>query len=67
VTISGDASTSVLGTKISLGDVQDGQATLSVGDREVSCRQGESVSAGPLTLECTTVTQDSVTLTASLG
>ena len=67
VTISGDAQTSVLGTQISLGDVQDGRATLSVGDRQVSCSQGESVSAGPLKLECRTVTQDSVTLTASLG
>jgi hypothetical protein len=67
VTISGDAQTSVLGTQISLGDVQDGRATLSVGDRQVSCSQGESVSAGPLELKCTTVTDDSVTLTASLG
>ena len=67
VTISGDAQTQVLGTQISLGDVQDGRATLSVGDRQVSCSQGESVSAGPLKLECRTVTQDSVTLTASLG
>jgi hypothetical protein len=67
VTISGDATANVLGTQISLGDVQNGRATLGVGDRQVSCAQGESVSAGPLTLECTTVTGDSVTLTARLG
>ncbi|ADB75036.1 hypothetical protein [Geodermatophilus obscurus] len=68
VTISGDgAQADVLGTPVSLGSVQDGRATVRVADREVSCSQGESVAAGPLTLECTTVTADTVTLTASLG
>ncbi len=57
----------VLGNTISLGEVRDGRATIGVGGREVSCSQGESVSAGPLTLECTTVNDDAVTLTASLG
>jgi hypothetical protein len=57
----------VLGNTVPLGQVQDGRVTIGVGDREVSCSQGESVSAGPLTLECTTVTADVVTLTASLG
>jgi hypothetical protein len=33
----------------------------------VSCAQGEKVEAGPLTLECTEVTDDSVKLTASVG
>jgi hypothetical protein len=33
----------------------------------VSCAEGESVSAGPLSLQCTTVTDDSVELTASLN
>ena len=68
LTLTGDgAQADVLGTQVSLGTVQDGRATVRVGDREVSCSQGESVSAGPLTLECTTVTADTVTLTASLG
>ena len=68
LTLTGDgAQADVLGTQVSLGTVQDGRATVRVGDREVSCSQGESVSAGPLTLECTTITADAVTLTASLG
>jgi hypothetical protein len=68
VTLSGSgAETEVLGTPVSLGAVEGGQATVRVGDQEVSCSQGESVSAGPLTLECTVVAQDSVTMTASLG
>lgn len=67
VTVSGHAQVEVLGTTIRLGAVQDGQATFGIGDRQVSCRQGDSVSAGPLRLQCTTVTPDSVTFTASLG
>ena len=68
LTLSGDgAQADVLGTPVELGTVEDGRATVRVGDREVSCSQGESVAAGPLTLECTTVTPDAVTLTASLG
>ncbi|SHN56092.1 hypothetical protein SAMN05660350_00647 [Geodermatophilus obscurus] len=68
LTLTGDgAQADVLGTQVSLGTVQDGRATVRVGDREVSCSSGESVSAGPLTLECTTVTADAITLTASLG
>lgn len=68
LTLTGDgAQAHVLGTQVSLGTVQDGRATVRVGDREVSCSQGESVSAGPLALECTTITADTVTMTASLG
>ena len=68
VTLSGDgAEVDVLGNTISLGQVQDGRATIGVGEQEVSCTQGEEVSAGPLTLECTTVDPGGVTLTASLG
>jgi hypothetical protein len=33
----------------------------------VSCAEGESVSAGPLSLTCTTVTEDSVEFTAKAG
>ncbi|MGY1707406.1 hypothetical protein ACI79C_22825 [Geodermatophilus sp. SYSU D00697] len=68
VTLSGDgAEADVLGTRVVLGGVEDGRATVRVGDQDLSCGQGESVSAGPLTLACSTVTEDTVTLTASLG
>ena len=49
------------------GGTQDGRASLSVGGASVSCGEGESVVAGPLQLTCTSVTDDSVELTASLG
>ncbi len=68
VTLSGNqAEVEILGTSLAFGGVQDGRASLSVGNASVSCTQGETVSAGPLTLTCTTVTSDSVQLTASLG
>lgn len=68
VTLSGDGTEAdVLGTSVVLGGVENGRATVRVGDRDVSCGQGESVSAGPLTLACSTVTEDTVTMTASLG
>jgi hypothetical protein len=62
-----DASASILGNDLAFAGTKDGKATLSVGDASVSCAQGESVSAGPLSLTCTTVTDDSVEVTASLG
>ncbi|WNV73628.1 hypothetical protein [Geodermatophilus sp. DSM 44513] len=68
VTLTGDgAQVDVLGTPITLGTVADGRASISVGGQELACSQGESVAAGPLTVECTTVTEDAVTMTASLG
>jgi hypothetical protein len=68
VTLTGnDAQVEILGTSVSFGGVQDGRASLSVGNASVSCAQGETVSAGPLSLTCTTVESDSVELTASLG
>jgi hypothetical protein len=68
VTLSGDgAEAEILGTTLTFGGVQDGRAELSVGGAGVSCAEGESVSAGPLSLQCTTVTDDSVELTASLN
>jgi hypothetical protein len=33
----------------------------------VSCAEGESVNAGPLSVTCTSVTDDAVELTAELG
>jgi hypothetical protein len=68
VKLSGDgAEADILGTTLALAGTENGRATLRVGDASVSCGQGESVTAGPLTLECTTVTDTSVELTASLN
>jgi hypothetical protein len=67
-TLSGDGATAkVLGTTVEFGGVQDGRATLGIGDASVSCAEGESVSAGPLSVTCTSVTDDAVELTASLS
>jgi hypothetical protein len=67
-TLSGDgASAEILGTTLTFSGVQDGRATLGVGDASVSCAAGESVNAGPLSVTCTDVTADAVELTASLG
>lgn len=68
VTLSPDAGeVEVLGTRLAYEGVQDGEATVVVGDRTVTCAEGESVEAGPLTLECTTVSEENLTMTASLG
>jgi hypothetical protein len=68
VTLSGEgAEADILGTTLSFGGVKDGRASLSVGDTSVSCGEGEKVTAGPLALKCSSVTGDSVELTASLG
>ncbi|MDP5184273.1 hypothetical protein QOZ88_16690 [Blastococcus sp. BMG 814] len=68
VTLGADSeSVEILGTTVSFGGVQDGEATFSVGNQEVSCTEGQTVGAGPLSMECTTVSADSVTFTASLG
>ena len=68
VTLSGDgAEAEVLGTPIVLEAVESGRASIRVGNQEIGCSQGEGVSAGPLTVECTSVAEGSVTMTASLG
>ncbi|MGY1711441.1 hypothetical protein ACI8AC_18235 [Geodermatophilus sp. SYSU D00758] len=68
VTLTGQgAQVDVLGTQIAFNGVQNGEASLEVGGTQASCTQGQSVAAGPLSLECTTVAEDEVTLTASLG
>jgi hypothetical protein len=68
VTLSGEgAEAEVLGTTLSFGGVQDGRASLSVGGASVTCGEGETVTAGPLELTCSSVTGASVELTASLG
>ena len=68
VTLSGDgAEAEILGTTLSLGSVQDGRASLSVAGASVSCAEGESVTAASLELQCTSVTEDSVELTATVN
>ncbi|MCZ2821852.1 hypothetical protein O2V63_16025 [Modestobacter sp. VKM Ac-2977] len=67
-TLSGDgAEATILGTELSYGGTEDGRATVTVGSTSVTCAEGESVSAGPLSLTCTTVESGSVELSASLG
>jgi hypothetical protein len=67
-TLSGDGATAeILGTTLKFGGVQDGKATLGVGDASVSCAEGESVNVGPLSVTCKSVTDDAVELEASLG
>jgi hypothetical protein len=66
-TLSGDgASAKILGQKLQFAGTKDGRATLGVGDASVSCAEGESVSAGPLSVTCTSVTDSAVKVTASL-
>ena len=57
----------VLGTTISFEDVRDGQVAFRVDDQYITCTEGQSASAGPVTLTCTDVTSDAVTITVSLG
>jgi hypothetical protein len=67
-TLTGDgAEAEILGQKLSFGGTEDGRAALTVAGIEVSCTEGESVAAGPLRLECTSVDENSVELTASRG
>jgi hypothetical protein len=68
VTLEGtDAQVDVLGQKLTFSGTQDGRASLGVAGANVSCAEGESVAAGPLELECTSVTEDAVELKASLA
>src|SRR3954467_4964793 len=55
-TLSGDgASAEILGAKLKFAGTKDGRATLGVGDASVSCTEGQSISAGPLAVTCTSV------------
>lgn len=68
VTLSGDgAKAKVLGSTVAFAGTEDGRATVTVAGHDVSCSQGQSVAAGPLHLECTKVTDDSVEFSATLG
>jgi hypothetical protein len=68
VTLDGDGAEVDLpiGPTIRLGSVEGDRASISVGGASISCAEGESVSAGGLVLECTSVSDDGVELTASL-
>ena len=68
VKLEGDgAKASILGNDLAFAGVENGRATISVGDAEASCAEGESVSAGPLSITCTTITENSLELTAKAG
>jgi hypothetical protein len=62
-----DAQVELLGTTLAFDGTQDGRASLRVGSTDVSCTEGESVSAGSLDLECSSVGADRIEVTASLG
>jgi hypothetical protein len=61
------ARVTVFGRTVTLAGLENGSASIGVGDRRISCRQGDTVSAGPLKLTCATVTDQEVTVTARLG
>ena len=68
VTLNGEgAEVDVFGNTVTLGSVQDGRASIEVNGASVSCAEGESVAAGPLSVQCTSVTEEAVELTATLA
>jgi len=62
VTLGARSTTEVFGTLLSFESVPDGTAIIQIGDRSVSFTGGEVVTATSLTLRCTAVTPDTVTL-----
>ena len=67
-TLSGEgASAEILGTTVEFAGTQDGRATLGVAGANVSCGEGEKIGAGPLSITCSSVTDDAVEITATLG
>jgi hypothetical protein len=67
VTLNGSGSdVDVLGQHVAFAGTEGGRASLSVGGRSISCTEGQSVDAGPLTLTYSAVTTDSVKPTARL-
>ncbi len=55
-----DSEAEVFDTTIVLVSIEDDRATLRVADAEVSCVQGQTVSADDLELDCISVTDDTV-------
>jgi hypothetical protein len=67
-TLSGEgAEADILGTKVEFAGTQDGRASLGVAGANVSCGEGEKIAAGPLSITCSSVTDDAVEITATLG
>jgi hypothetical protein len=68
VTLAGDGSSvQVFDTDISFVGIHDGQATVRVAGQDVSGVQGQTVTAGALTLTYTSVTSDTVRIDVSPG
>jgi hypothetical protein len=55
----------IFDTEIAFVGIRDGRATVRVADQEVSCVQGQTLTAGALTLTCTSVTSDTVRIDVS--
>jgi hypothetical protein len=55
------------GAPLTLEGIQDGVASLLVGDARVECVQNQAVRAGSRTLFCADVRADGVTITAEVG
>ena len=66
VKLAGTGSTvQVFGATIALEEARTGEATVRVGNRTVSCRQGETVSVGPVRMACTDITNGVVSFTVA--
>ena len=66
VTLAGEGSSvRVLDTDVSFVGIRDGRAMVRVAGQDVSCVQGQTVTAGALTLTCTSVTSDTVRIDVS--
>jgi hypothetical protein len=66
VTLGGTGSTAqVLGTTFSVRSIDRGVAHLRADDHEVTCTAGEAVTAGPVRVQCTEVTEDAVRFTVT--
>lgn len=66
VTLAGaGSSVRVLDTDVAFVGIRDGRAMVRVAGQDVSCVQGQTVTAGALTLTCTSVTSDTVRIDVS--
>ena len=66
LTLAGEGSSvQVFDTGISFVGIRDGRATVRVAGQDVSCVQGQTLTAGALTLTCTSVTSDTVRIDVS--
>jgi hypothetical protein len=66
VTLAGDGSSvHAFDTEIAFVGIRDDRATVRVAGQDVSCVQGETLTASSLTLTCTSVTSDTVRIDVS--